>query len=205
MIIRPLLTTTALITLGACGIIGSPPVKGFELHSAPHIQAARSLNIELIVEVPESSGALNTDGLMMRPSQIEAAYLPDAQWTNEAPVMLQTLLVRALQNTGGYSYVGRKPLGLGGDYALLSELIDLQGEVTQTESGPIIQARAGLRVSIVRERDARIMGTRLFTTTAPATDDSAPAIALALNSAMQQILPELTGWVLSTTGPGIAR
>lgn len=202
---RLLTLATILSSLGACGLIGKAPVQGFELRPAPHVQAARALNMELIIERPESSGALNTDGVMMRPSHIEAAYLPNAQWTAEAPAMLQTLLVRAFQQTGGYSYVGRKPLGLGGDFAVLSELIDLQGELVETPEGAIVQARVALRISIVRESDARIVGTKLFATTTPATDDSATAIALALDAAMQNLLPDLTKWVLTTTGPGIAR
>lgn len=195
----------ALMSLTACGLVGKAPVQGFELRPTAPVKAARALNMELVIEEPETAGALATDRVLMRPSGIQAAYLPEAQWTEAAPLMIQTLIVRAMQQTGGYAYVGRKPLGLSADYAVLTELTDLQGELIPSPDGATVQANVGLRAIVVRESDARVIGSKEFTATAPASDDSATAIATALDSAMQTLLPELTKWLLATTGPGIAR
>ena len=68
----------------------------------------------IIIEEPTTDGALATERIMIQPNALQAQYLPGVSWTDPAPIMLQTLMVRALDATGAFEYVGRRPLGPGG-------------------------------------------------------------------------------------------
>lgn len=201
--LRPALALTALLAFSGCGsLLGSGPVQGFELRTAEPVRAARQTSRQITVEVPETSGALATDRILIRPTGIEASYLPDTQWTNEAPRMVQTLILRGLQQSGGYAYAGRKPLGLSGDYAILTELTDLQAEIVDENT---VIAKVGMTLQIVRESDARVIASRSFTQTAPSASDKAADVTRALDAGMRSILPKVTSWVLQNTGAGTAR
>ncbi|MCU0854067.1 MAG: ABC-type transport auxiliary lipoprotein family protein, partial [Rhodobacteraceae bacterium] len=85
--------------------------------------------IDFIVEVPSASGAIDTDRILVRPTATQVAYLPDARWTAAAPVMLQSALVETFLRSNAFRYVGRRPLGVSGDVALVSDLVDFGAEV----------------------------------------------------------------------------
>ena len=69
---------------------------------------------DVIIELPTTSGALATDRIMIRPNRLQAQYLPESRWSEPAPVMVQTLMLRAVEATGAVRYVGREPLGVSG-------------------------------------------------------------------------------------------
>jgi cholesterol transport system auxiliary component len=85
------------------------------------VRQGRPLQRDIIVEEPTASGALATERIMIRPGAFQAPYLPGVRWSDPAPVMVQTLMLRALDATGAFQYVGRRPLGPGGDFAIVTE------------------------------------------------------------------------------------
>lgn len=198
-----------MLMLPSCSALGAlngaaTPLQTYELQAntaGPKARAPRDLMIT--VEEPETSGALNTTGILIRPTARQASYLADGEWADDLPLMVQTLMLRALQSTGGYSYVGREPLGLDSDYALLTELIDFQAEIDAVQLSPIVQITVLVR--IIRERDTRITGSKEFTVTVPAQSDTADAITRALEIGMGRILPDITTWVMERTGVAVKR
>ena len=131
------------------------------------------------------------------PARLQAQYLPDARWSDEAPIMLQTLMVRSLTETRGFASVGRAPVGSLADYALLSELTDFQAETTGPDGTATVRIR--LVVRLVRERDARVIASQTFEATALAPSTETGAIVAAFDAATARLLPELTDWVSART------
>jgi cholesterol transport system auxiliary component len=66
----------------------------------------------LVFARPQASAALTTDRIMIEPYAASITYLPDARWSDEVPVLLQTLLIRSISETGRVVYVGRSDTGL---------------------------------------------------------------------------------------------
>lgn len=212
MIRSVVLAAGLLMSLTGCGALGalnsaSTPLQAYELRLPDQMpRAGRTRAVEIIVEAPETSGALNTDAILIRPNRLQASYLPAAKWTDDVPVMVRTLLLRGLQQTGAYTYVGREPLGLGGTYAILSELTNFEGIVTPVPSGaprgtePVVRTQIGMLVQIVRVSDARIIATRRFDKTTPAASDSALDVAASLDRGMSAVMPDVAKWIMSRTG-----
>jgi len=194
---------TGLTGLTGCGAISAldsatAPLEVFELRARPQPQATRQSATQVIVELPNTSGALETDRIMIRPGPLQAQYLPEVRWGDPAPVMLQTLMLRSLESTGAFAYVGRRPLGPGGDYAILTELSDFQAELDP--DGETATVRLQMTVRLLRERDLRIIATRSFAASAPAASTGTEAIVAAFDAAAAEFLPEFTGWTLATLG-----
>lgn len=201
------LSVLLALALSGCATLGAlqgagQPLDAYEIRAtgSAAVAAGRMLARDLVVETPDVSGALATDRILIRPQPLEARYLPGARWTEPAAQMVQSVLVRGLEATGGLRHVGRRPLGAAGDYALLTELTDLQAEIPASGAAPL--ARVRLSARLVREVDARIVATRVFEATAPAASDSAGDVVRALDAAMASVMAELSAWTLTRLGRG---
>ncbi len=199
----PLLLAAAIALAGCAGFAGlgsGPTLDAFELRApADPPVAGRSLARDLVVETPEAGPALDLDRIMIRPNPLQAQYLPGARWTGDAPVMLQRLMVRTLQDANAFRFVGRRPLGPGADFALVSELTDFQAE--DTADGTIVRIRLVAR--LVREQDATVIASRSFTSTAPIAALDTLEVVQSFNAATDPLMRELSTWVLSTLGAAL--
>lgn len=202
-----LLSLAGLAGLSGCGALGSfgggPPLDAYELRppaAAP--VARRSLGRDLVVDTPETVGALDTDRILIRPNPLQAQYLPGARWTVSAPVMVQTLMVRTLQDSNAFRHVGRRPLGSRADFVLVSELTDFQAEVVPGAPGPRIRVR--LIARLLREEDISVLAGRSFQTTADAASVAGFDVVTAFNAATDALTADLAGWVLGRVGVPVA-
>ena len=197
--LRAALLLAAILTVGGCAALpgGGRALDSFELRAPvdPPV-AGRSLARDLVVEVPEAGPALDLDRIMIRPNPLQAQYLPGARWTGDAPVMLQRLMVRTLQDANAFRFVGRRPLGPGADFALVSELTDFQAE--QVADGTVVRMRLVAR--LVREQDATVVATRSFTTSAPVASLDTLEVVQSFNAASDTLLRELSSWVQTRLG-----
>ncbi|EPX78831.1 ABC-type transport auxiliary lipoprotein family protein [Salipiger mucosus] len=200
------LTALTAASLSGCAAItslseASRPLEIYELRTPEIAQApARRGAVELVVEEPIASGSLATERIMIRPGPLQAQYLPGVRWSDTAPVMLQTLLVRTLTQTGAFASVGRRPLGSHGDYALLGELTDFQAEAPADAETATVRLRVVFR--LVREDDASVAATRSFEVTEPAASPEPEDVVAAFDRATQHLLSEITDWVVTRRGLG---
>lgn len=203
VLMRLILPCLALPLLAGCTAItalgeASRPLQIYELQTPIVQQAAgRRRAVELIVEEPFAGGSLNTERILIRPTPVQAQYLPDVRWADTAPVMLQTLLVRSLSETGAWSSVGRRPVGTRADYAVLGELTDFHA--VPADDGDTATVRVRLILRIVREGDARVVATRSFTASEPTEATDPTRMVAAFDRATAQLLSEIVPWIIART------
>jgi cholesterol transport system auxiliary component len=196
------MVTSALLT--GCSALSAlngaaSPLDAYDLTAPGAPIVARSTSArQFVVELPTTTGALNNDRILIRPHPLQAAYLPDGKWAEDVPVMLQTLLVRSFEDTNAFRYVGRRPLGTSGDYALVTDLTDFQAEAAA--DGKTASIRLRLTARLVREDDAAILSTRSFTSTAQVASTKTLDLVEGFNTANQSMLSDVTNWGLKTLG-----
>lgn len=204
---RTIILAATLPLLAGCSAISAlgdaaTPMAVLELRPPALVQPAPSRVVarDVIIEVPTTGGALSTDRIMIRPSPLEAQYLPGVRWSEDAPVMVQTLMLRTLDATQSLRYVGRRPLGAGGDFAIVTELVDFQAELSA--DGLSARVDVGMIIRVVRERDVRIVASRTFNASAlsPSLDDA--ALSSAFNTATAQVMTEFADWALAAVRGG---
>lgn len=202
------LLAACLALLPGCGALsalrGEPERDVFELRPpAGPTGCGRARIDDLVVEPPKARGTLDSDRIMIRPSPLQTQYLPDAQWGETVPQMLQRLLVHSFGATGSFGYVGRAPLGLSGDHALISEIEDFNAELT----GGDVVVRLTVGAQMVSELDAAIVSRGRFAATVPAAGTRTADLIPAFDAAARQIVAEMTDWGLRASGvdPGRCR
>jgi cholesterol transport system auxiliary component len=203
ILLRRIALGLALPLLAGCGAIGAlsdaaTPLEVFVLEAPDDIpvRTGRPLAYDVIVEEPTTGGALATDRIMIQPGALQAQYLPGVRWSEPAPLVVQTLMLRALDASNAFQFVGRQPLGPGGDFAIVTELVDFQA--MQDGDGARIEIR--LIARIVRERGVTILATRTFAASAAAPTLEDADLVAAFDTATRQVISEFTVWTLGTLG-----
>lgn len=201
--IRSALLLSAMLALSGCSVLSAlgkatASLDAYELRgNLPPVTETRRSQLHVIVEPPIVSGALDTDRILIRPNRLQAQYLPDGRWTDTPAKMLQSALVREIDGTGAFGYVGREPLGGGGDYAVVTEITDFQPEVVTDGQ---IEDHIRVATKLVRERDVAVVAQRVFEVRVPAASTNTPHLIASLDAAMARIVGEIVSWTVANLG-----
>lgn len=176
---------------------GEPDRDVFELRP-PAFERTRCgrTGTELVVELPKTRGTLDSERIMIRPSALQTQYLPDAQWGDTVPVTLQRLLVQGLGSYDSFSHVGRAPLGLSGDYALISEIDAFNARIVNEA----VTIRMTVSAQMVREMDATVVSRGNFDIEVPAAGTKTADLIPAFDLAGQELIAQMTEWGLRAAG-----
>ncbi len=194
MMKRLALAIAASLSLGGCSLLASDPPQLYDLSPKNTFEdGAPSVDWQLVVEEPTTPNAINTDRIAIRPSQLEIQYFPAVKWTDRAPALVQTLLVESFENSGKIVGVGRRSIGLSGDYILTSELREFEA-VSSASGGTNVVVRLVLK--LVRQSSGGIIASTTAAATIQAASDSVPDVVTAFDAALGKVLKDSVGWVL---------
>jgi len=185
-------------TLGGCGAVSAlnsaaQALDTYDLVPVAGSQSGRRSGATLLVTQPEASGAVATDRIMIKPDALSITYLPDARWSDELPLVVQSLLIRSISGTGRIAYVGRSEGGPVPDTALLVRIDAFQVAVTADQR---LMVTVDFALTLLNDRDQRIIATRSFVQSAQAPDDSPATIVAAFQRVLDVLLPAMADWVV---------
>jgi phospholipid/cholesterol/gamma-HCH transport system substrate-binding protein len=153
--------------------------------STPHGVTAPSL-AQLVVPDPIALAALDTERIQTVSADGSYASLPDAQWSDALPKLLQLKLLRGLEDAGGFAGVSRPLEGVTGDLQLVLDLRKFQ-------IAPDLTAEVEIGSKLLGS-NGRIMATRTFRASLPVEGRGVPAAVAALDKAFGQVAGDLLVW-----------
>ncbi|MCK0097400.1 ABC-type transport auxiliary lipoprotein family protein [Yoonia sp. F2084L] len=156
-------------------------------------QSGRSSQ-SLLVLMPTAPAALSTDRILIKQDPLAVAYLPDASWSDSVPQMMQSVLIRTLASAGRIGFVGAQGAGPVPDTVLLTRIDAF--EVTMLADGRF-ETRISCEMTVLRDRDQRVLGTRRFEGALIIASDQAGPIARAFQQLLDDLLPQAATWVLA--------
>lgn len=148
---------------------------------------------QLLVDVPSSAVALDTDRIALSRSATTIDYFADAAWTDRAPLLVQSLLVQSFENSGHISAIARESLALRADYILRPELRHFEAEYA---GGGTPSAHVQIGAKLVKMPERTIVAQQRVDTHAPARENQTPAIVEAFNTALHEAMRKLVDWTL---------
>lgn len=150
---------------------------------------------QLVIETPVAPAGLDTTRVALHRNQTELEYYARANWTDQAPGMVQILIIESFQNSGRIVAVGRESIGLRADFVLKTELREFQAEYL--EPGPP-KAHVRLNAILVEMPAREIVGSTRIDRVEPAEADTMSNIVGAFDAALGSALKELVTWTLTT-------
>lgn len=186
-----LVATSAFVvaaSLLAAGCSSGPAPATFDLTAPRDGVAGGQGRGLLVVAEPQALQALDSQRVVIMAGG-GIAYLPDVQWADRLPKLLQTRLIQTFEN-------GRRIRAVGRPGDRLVPAAQLNSDVRQFG----IDERTGeavveLSVKIVNDRTGRILAGEVFTSRVPAGGATTGAGALAaLDLAAQAVLRDVVRW-----------
>jgi cholesterol transport system auxiliary component len=196
---RAALALAGLLALGACQLPGTGEPPNLYTLSPKNTFATDlpKVDWQLIVETPIAAAGLNTSRIALQRSPVTLEYYANANWTDIAPLMVQTLLIESFENAGKIVAVSRESTTLRADYLLKTELREFQAEYDG--SGPP-RARVRINAKLARMPDRAIIGSYTVERQERAASGDLPAIAIAFDEALGAAMRRVVEWTLTTPG-----
>jgi cholesterol transport system auxiliary component len=195
---RAALAGAAAASLGGCSAVSAlnsaaTVLPTYDLTPRSGATSGAQSRQTLVVASPDAPAAIATDRILIRPSTAAITYLPDARWSDALPLVVQSLLIRAIAGTGRIAYVGRSSGGPVPDLALLTRIDAF--DVTRRTNGLI--AHVDLDLSLLQDRSQRVIASARFAQSQPLAGDQAATIVAGFQQVLDVLLPQIADWVLA--------
>lgn len=177
--------------LSACASTAPNALYGIEAPAASAAEGARK-PVQVLVAVPKALQALDSSNIAVVQQGPVYSYLPQVAWADQLGNVVQTGLVRTLENTRRLRGVGMPGDGLLIDYQLQTEIRSFELNVAGSARGVVeIAAR------LVNDRNGRTVDSMVFRAEVASGGQSADQAVRAMNTAAGQVFAELAAWVIS--------
>lgn len=183
--------------IGGCGSISlvkpTPAADIYDLKQS-HVSTdgLQSVDWQLIIEEPLAPRVINTDRIMIKPSPHVVQYVSAARWSDRAPDLVHTHLVRAFEDTGLILSVGREVTGLHRDLELKGELRDFH--IEDFNGKPSVKVEMSFK--LVEYPSASVVDARVFSETREIKAVRMTRVLNGFDEAMSDIINDTVFWVL---------
>jgi len=201
-----ILPAALAVALGACTLPGAgDPPQLYTLTPKSTFEAALpTVEWQLVVERPIASAGLNTQRIAVQRTPVTLDYFARANWTDQAPALVQTLLIESFENTKKIRAVSRESTQLRADYILQADLREFQAEYDSPGKPP--QVRVRINSKLIRMPDRLIVDSSTVERAVRSERHDIESVVLAFDEALGKVMKQTVEWALAaprtTTRPG---
>lgn len=150
---------------------------------------------QLAVDRPTSPAGLATTRIAVARGPHAIDYYAGARWIDDAPNMVQRLLIESFENSGRVVGVGHDLVSVRPDFVLQSELREFQAHYGEAGQVPTVNVRIGVR--LIRMPQRHIVASAAMEHLAPAPDNRMASIITTFDHALGKVLRDIVTWTLT--------
>jgi cholesterol transport system auxiliary component len=183
-----MLAGASALTLSVAGCFGASAPLTFDLGSVGGQKVGRRSSRVVVVTVPKAVQTYDSQRIVVREAGNVLSYLPDAQWSDTLPNLVQTRLIQTFE-ASRFPNVGRPDDQLKVDVTLATELRAFELDVAAGN-----MATVTINAKLVDELRGSIFANQSFTASRPAATKPASAAIPALDAALQDVMSQILVW-----------
>jgi cholesterol transport system auxiliary component len=189
----------ALVT-AACGLPGGgePPQLYTLTPKSTFEPSLPRVEWQLVVERPVASAGINTQRIAVQRSPVTLDYFARASWTDQAPALVQTLLIESFENSGKIRAVTRESSQLRADYILQLELREFQAEYDKAGQPPQVHVR--LNGKLIRMPDRTIIDNLTSDRIVRAEKSDMESVIVTFDETLGKVMKQIVEWALVAPG-----
>jgi len=200
---RSLLLGPAALVLGAGALVGCsalplnrPPPQLYTLSPKSAFPAdLPTVTRQLGIDRPSSPAGLATTRIAVARGPYTIDYYAGAQWIDDAPNMVQRLLIESFENSGRIVGVGPESVALRSDFVLRIELREFQAQYAEGVEAPTINVR--INAKLVRMPQRHIIASATMERLMPSADNRMTSIVETFDEALGKVLRDIVVWTLT--------
>lgn len=193
---QAVLAVALLTLLTACGIV--PKREPVQLYEPTRPSAAASASWpqakwSLLVPKPAAGHLLDNERIAVRPGAGEITVYKGASWSDPAPELVQTALLRRFEDSQKILSVSRPGAGVRGEYQLHTELRTFES----VYNGGRPEAVVELSAKLVHTADGQVAAARTFKEVEPAAGVEVASVVDAFSRALDRMTGQVASWTLA--------
>lgn len=162
-------------------------------------QAPARLPLALAVARPRAAASLDGDRIAVVQPGHRFDHYAGVRWSEPAPDMLQSLLVRTLQAGGRFETVVAAPSRVPTDLQLVAELRRFEARHSSADSPPVVDVE--LQFTLVAARGGWRVPGPLASAQVPAAADRRAEVVAAFQQATAEVLAQAAAWLATVEPP----
>jgi cholesterol transport system auxiliary component len=199
---RRLVPTALVLAMAGCsGLLGG---------SAPHLYRVTPKStypanlphrsVQLLIDAPLTPAGLDTSKIALTRSAVSIDYFADSEWTERAPLLVQTALLESFENSKAINAIDREAVGLRADFLLKTELRHFEAVYDSPNGPPEIWVSMNVRLVNPATRD--IVAQTSFERREQAAANNMPSIISAFDEALGGVMKNIGVWTV--TNPALS-
>jgi cholesterol transport system auxiliary component len=171
-------------------LTGGKPPATYDLTAPSRLPRSGGASGIMVVAEPVAVAVIDSQRIVVKPGSGVVTYLPDSQWSDRLPKLVQARIIEAYENSNRLRSVGRPGDRLTVDHQLVSELRSFEIDAARNE------AVVELTAKLVNDRSGKIVAASVFTARRPVAGplDGSGAGPRALDAALGEVLTRLVAW-----------
>lgn len=192
------------VACGGCSVLPKrEPIQVFTPTHAAVVVAPEwpSVRWSLLIAKPSASQQIGSERIAVQPAAGAVQVYNAAAWSDPAPELVQTALLRGFEDSGRILAVARPGSGVHGDYSLQTEVRSF----TSVYAGGTPQAVVEIYARLVHPADGGVVAAKLFRQVEPASGEDVTQVVDAFSRALDRSRDQIIGWTLATGQAHAAR
>jgi cholesterol transport system auxiliary component len=190
---RRLVPTVLVLALTGCsGLFGTNYPADLPHHS-----------LQLLVDVPLAPAGLDTSRIALTRSAVSIDYFADSEWTERAPLLVQTALLNSFDNSKAINGIDRESAGLRADFILRTELRHFEAVYDSPDGPPEIWVAINVRLIDPASRD--IVAQTSFEGRERAPANNMQTIMSSFDEALGRVMKDIVLWTVTNPALSIKR
>jgi cholesterol transport system auxiliary component len=203
---RALLFAAASLTLAGCGNLLGPgePSQIYVLKpTMPPSPGGAPVSWALNVLIPSAADALDTERIALMRGDATLDYYANAVWPDRLPLLVQTALLSAFQDSGRIQAVSRAQDALYADYTIDVDVRDFSAHYGSADGAPRVTVALVCQMALAKSR--KVAANFTASQSASASINSVEAVVQAMDMALGAALAQITLWALALPNPATPR
>lgn len=190
-----------VFTAGCSSILGPPAAPQLYIlkPSLGPLDNAPAVKWALEIGGPNAADSLDSERIALSNSATTMDYYANAAWTGRVPVLLQSLIVQAFEESGKIASVASDTSALHSDYVLETDIRDFEARYDTPDAAPKVVVRVEAKLFRTHARDIVASLSAVQETQASATN--LDSVVRAFNEATGALLKQIVEWALHAPTP----
>jgi cholesterol transport system auxiliary component len=159
--------------------------------------------VQILVDVPLAPAGLDSSRIALSRSAISIDYFADSEWTDRAPLLVQTALVESFEDSNTINAIDRESVGLRADFVLKTEIRHFEAEYDSPNGPPDVWTAISVRLVNPSNRD--IVAQSSFEQRQRASANDVPSIIAAFDEALGGVMKDIVVWTVTNPALSVKR
>ena len=203
---RRFVPSVLILTLAGCSGLfgGGEPAHLYRLTpKSTYPPGLPRLSVQLLVDEPLAPAGLDKSRIALSRSPVSIDYFADSEWTDRAPLLVQTAILQSFENSKAITAIDRESVGLRADFILDPEIRHFEAVYDSANGPPEIWVAINVRLVNPSSRD--VVAQTLFERRERASANDVPSIVTAFDEALGGVMKEIVVWTVTNPALSVKR